>query len=222
MGWNNWAIQANGPHIPFFFSKLCLQMFPPLKAPPLQLHPLLNGLGRGRGEDARSGSKTGWGSQRGRGSAGGENSAGVLKWIQSRPKDLQRQGGKCKMWLRMKPKALQQQPIVCHPEPDVTALEEGVPPLARGHVTVLGHSAAAETVLSADGSCDRDGQRTSTWRWTIKWALLLYLRWVWLLRRRWGGLWQCCCGFKITRFGGLRRGTGIWGRLFCVVLKTQK
>lgn len=43
MGWNNWAIQANVPHIPFFFSKLCLQMFSPPRAPPLQLQ------GEGRG-----------------------------------------------------------------------------------------------------------------------------------------------------------------------------
>lgn len=33
-----------------------------------------------------------------------------------------------------------------------------VPPQARGHVTVPGHSASAGTVFSADSSCDRDDQ----------------------------------------------------------------
>lgn len=57
MGWNNWAIQANVPHILFFFSKLYLQTFPPPKAPPLQRHPLLNGQHKGerRGVTAKLG-----------------------------------------------------------------------------------------------------------------------------------------------------------------------
>lgn len=143
------------------------------------------------------------------------------------PKDLQREREqkfnlfKCSFtWSQ---KHYNYHPTSAPPEPEVTTLEEGVPPLARGHVTVPSHSAAAAagTVLSADSSCDRDDQRTSTWRWTIKLALLLYLRWEWLLRRRWGGLWRFWCGFKITWFGCLRRGTGIWCGLFCIVLKTK-
>lgn len=183
----------------FLFKVVCPQTFPPPKAPLLSnctppSPPLLNGQCRKGGE-------------------GGEECR------QNRVRMGEcRRGEQCM--------CSETDPVSADPQPcrekvggggvknSPTLDDQKASPLARGHVTVLGHSASAGTVFPADSSCDRDGQRAQKQNVSLR---LRYLRRARLL----GGLRAVGRGSEIARSGGPRRGSGVRRRLFCIVLKEQ-